>query len=783
MEDVAPEVHKVYVPIHLPEYHRYRWYATDTRYARDFYRRYLNRQLEGDEWYDSFGNHLGRGWLVYSWEQQQSLRNGSFLRKSPANPTATNPYSAFFQNLVIASDGHGSHRMRLMIGDQIDTHLTPLTFDKPRFNGLRLEVASDHYESTLILSRPSSPDQARRSNSTHLFGGHTTFRVLEALEMGLTYVNAHNAQTQVDFNVGNPLHGALTTKQNQPLKTVWVRLRDDSPEDGVAGASLFRHEIILVDRAGRVHRGRDIGLEPRIQGGHQRAGALVADGGEAVVLEYDLSSLGEEHGLESLDVQRVSVELAVADDYRVEMASDLQTDGEIRNAEPVFVAVERARGNVGDNSNSSVLKIDYVLPTANELMGFDVNLVDWAGLSVRGESVLNRRHGKYPNLDAGRQYHTTRDARASYAQVAYQFFPWKLYGELFSIDDGYATDYWLTQADGTIRFKARIPDLYEFVDDDDDYNAIPEWERPFQPSTREVAWPGYDEDGDFIYDHNQNGNLFPDYDEPFLRYRSDRPEFLFGTDMNHNGTIDRFENDRLPDYPYRGDHRGFNTYVQATVGADASVLAGRQEMGLISGDGHTRAVYAMATWNRDLPGFGKVRVFDFAALVEDNIADDVHFWVQPVGAIGRMRDRPDPLAARNTWKNSFYADLSHQLAAGVRMLHRLKWDLAVQRDDDELVGRRLARRRSGFVGVIDKAEWSVPVGLGLFAPRWKSELRFDRPYSRRQEKARSLEETVFLLWTQPLLAEQTRASYFARYGRQIFDTQLQLGWSCPSCGC
>ena len=77
------------------------------------------------------------------------------------------------------------------------------------------------------------------------------------------------------------------------------------------------------------------------------------------------------------------------------------------------------------------------------------------------------------------------------------------------------------------------------------------------------------------------------------------------------------------------------------------------------------------------------------------------------------------------------------------MLHRFKWDVAVQRDGDEALSSRLARRRSGFVGLIDKAEWSLPVGLGFFEPRWKSELRFDRPYLTRREKAASLEETVF----------------------------------------
>ena len=87
--------------------------------------------------------------------------------------------------------------------------------------------------------------------------------------------------------------------------------------------------------------------------------------------------------------------------------------------------------------------------------------------------------------------------------------------------------------------------------------------------------------------------------------------------------------------------------------------------------------------------------------------------------------------------------------------------------------------RSGFLGVINKAEWTVPLGLGRLEPRWKSEYRRDRPFHSRAPVAESLEQTLFLLWVQPILAEQVSISYYARHGRQIFDTQLQFGleWS------
>ena len=150
-------------------------------------------------------------------------------------------------------------------------------------------------------------------------------------------------------------------------------------------------------------------------------------------------------------------------------------------------------------------------------------------------------------------------------------------------------------------------------------------------------------------------------------------------------------------------------------------------------------------------------------------------WLQPIGALGRMREVVDRLPARNTWKNSLYADLEQQLGDGVRLLHRFKWDLLVQRYGAQELRQREARKRAGFVGLIDKVEWTIPIGLATLEPRWKSEFRRDCPFYSRLPKATSLEETIFLLWRQPLLSERTSVSYFSRYGRQIFDTELQVG--------
>ena len=126
-----------------------------------------------------------------------------------------------------------------MIGDQIYTNFTPLTFYKPRFNGLRMDYATDRLLATVLLSRPSEPNRDARTDVTNLMGGHLDFDMTEKLRFGLTFMNAHNARTKEEFASGNPFAGVLTTAQNQPLQDLWVSIRDDSPADDGEGAGTF----------------------------------------------------------------------------------------------------------------------------------------------------------------------------------------------------------------------------------------------------------------------------------------------------------------------------------------------------------------------------------------------------------------------------------------------------------------------------------------------------------------------------------------------------------------
>ena len=245
MSYMSPAIHKWYEPRYLPETYMSPWYARGSNFARDSYRRYLSLILEGDETFDNFGKSLGRGWLVYNWSQEQAGSRGSFIDKRGGGLSSMDlmanqrpAYRDFFDRLVIASDQRGGASYRLMIGDEMVTRFTPLTFNKPRFNGVRLDYAAEQYQASLLLSRPSNPDAEAQTNSTTVMGSHLEFQAGPGASFGLTYVNAHNVLTQVEFGEGNPLRGILTSLENQPLDKLWVRIRDDSPGRGGVGAAL-----------------------------------------------------------------------------------------------------------------------------------------------------------------------------------------------------------------------------------------------------------------------------------------------------------------------------------------------------------------------------------------------------------------------------------------------------------------------------------------------------------------------------------------------------------------
>ena len=744
-----PALRKWYVPQEL--YAEYAWRQAEyTNYARQNYQRYVSAALEGDYWYDVYGNLLTRGWLVYDWRQENPQPFGSVVEKSGA-------YNHWFNRLVIASDHKGQYHYSITVGNEIRTTLTPMTFSKPLYNGLQWDLASDKYTATILLSRISEADAPSqlpdpRTNNTNLFGSRIEAQVGDFAKIGATFVNARHSQSQLEAINGDLFEGALTEDQNYGnVSRISVTIGDDSPEDGVGGGSLFHSDLIIHDFEGEQFRASELGFRPLVEGGFQRRGYLAADGFETVTVTYDFNdrSYG---GPDPTEIRRVEVELVVANDYRIDVGSNRQTNA--RGAE-IPLPVARARGNVQDGSNQRVLRFDYGLPTANQIAGFTFEMADLMGLKGYLEVNVNQRYRKYPNPNFERHLATRDRSTAWMLNLSRHEYPYFGYLEAFGMDPEYATSLVVADEEGAIDYENEYQ-IYEFVEDNDDQDRSPDWRRKGWGTGDREIFPGWDENHDFISDFNQNDNedapnLIPDYEEPFLRYYADRPEFLYGVDANHNGTVDRFENDEEPDLPYRRDQKGHNVYGGVWVDPDTRITVGRMRVRQLSDKRHNRAVYALFSMDKSHARWGRLRVFQDIRRVRDTIADDLVQWQQPPNMRGTLRGAPDPLAARNTWINTTWIGLKQSPVPGVSLDHKLKWQLYRQMDERLPLELRGQRRSAPFLGLINKADWSLSLGSWVLVPRWKSEYRREAPVDATMPRRSELTELLMLVVRHPIM--------------------------------
>ena len=711
-----PVVRKYYVPQEL--YFEYGWQQREyDNYARQHYQRYVSTALEGEYFYDIYGNYLMRGWLIYDWRQENPQPFGSTVEKSGR-------FSSWFSNLVIASDHKDQYHYAITVSNQIRTTLTPMTFSKPLFDGLQWDFFSDKYAATLILSRVSDtgisgqPIPQQRTDNTNLIGGRLEVQVGDFAKVGGTFINAHQAHTQLEAFGGDMFKGALTGPQNSSsIGRIYVRITDDSPADGEGGGALFASDIAIYDLDGSEIRGSEIGFRPLIEGGFQRKGFLAADGNEQIVISYDFtdrSYTGPDPG----DIKRVAIELVVANDYQIEIASDRQG---------VYQPLVTAAGNVKDNSNQRVVSFDYGLPTANQIAGFTLEVDDLTGFKAYAEVNVNQQYRQYPN--PGLDFHSTASEQAAawLCNVSKQSYPFFAFAEAFEVSPRYTTSMTVVNRTGEVEFGSDFQ-LYEFVDDNDDQDRRPDWKRQgWEGGDREV-FPGWDENNDFISDFNQNDNenspnLIPDYEEPFLRFHTDRPEFLYGMDMNHNGWIDRFENDEEADLPYPRDRRGYNIFSGTHLGPEARLTVGQLHLRQISDQRRNLATYLILTFDRDQPGWGRVTFFQDLRKVKDSIRDDLFQWQQLPNTRGGMRLVSDPLAAPDTWINTTWLGLDFKRVPGLKCNAKLKWQFYHQLGERVELELKDLRANAYFLGLIGKAEYSFNLGRGTLVSRWKSELR------------------------------------------------------------
>ena len=419
----VPALKRWYMPQEIAEEYRWQWQYTN--YAREPYRRYFSQAQEGDYFYDIYGRYLTKGWLVYDWRQRQPTSSqGSGLLKPSGR------YDSWFNNLMVSTDTKGQHYVSLSVGDQINTTLTPMTFRKTRFNGAQFDYTADRLQATVLMSRISLPVHqiapgvrvpTVTENFTNLLGFRGEWKLHDSVRLGATYVNAHNDRAQSDRG-GNPFKGKLTNGQlEKRINWIIVRVTDDSPEDGVGGPTVFSQDIEIRTKIGdrdTVLVGSEIGFLPQPAGGITRNGFPVAEGaGPEGEITYRYNFSAEDPDITALEdiiqdadlinnVTAVKFRFLLNNDYRVDVASDVQTDNETLGAQTPFLNVARAGGNVKDNSNQRWVVFDYGLPTATQVFGVTLEVTDVAGFRFYGEFNVNHQFRQYPNI-ARKTHHST----------------------------------------------------------------------------------------------------------------------------------------------------------------------------------------------------------------------------------------------------------------------------------------------------------------------------------------------------------------------------------------
>lgn len=773
-----PSVKKWYIPQEL--YNDYGWRQWEySNYAKDEYSRYVNINREGDSFYDFYGNLIGRGWLIYDWSQNQPEQLGSSIFQNAR-------FDSWFNGVTIGGDSKGQYYYAITVGNLLRTTLTPLTFSRPRFNGVQIDFMADKYAGTILASRVSDPilgatqEPETRTNTTTMFGGRGVMQIGDFIELGATLVDARNTNTTLDLFSGDLIAGSLSSGQSStPLTAIAIILSDDTPEDGEGGAALFRHNVRIVSRDFETNKEEVFTLQevvrpgaewPIVFGGFQRRGFLAADGGERIVLNYDFNDPAY-IGPDPTSIVDVEFEYVLGNDFKVDMWSDRQTGRRgvpsaplsaetIDASEPALITMRRAEGNVKDISNLQLVKFDYGLPTGNLVGGFTIEGKGLWGLDFYAEWDRNKRYFQYPNaalfIDGKNHKISSEESDVWFFNISKQSYPWFAFAEGYSMDDSYSTTAYLVDSNGDIQYDNTQRNLYEFVEDNDDQDQFPDWIRAGSANDR-LIFPGWDENYDFISDFNQNDNatitnLIPDYEEPFLRYAVDRPEYLFGIDLNNNGWIDRFEDDDLPDYPYNTDRRGYNVFGGLEIMPGARLTLGRTDESMISTDRENITQYALFTFDRDYAGIGRLRVFETLKKVEDAIPNDRREPAPFVDVVGIQPLVADILPAQDTWINSFWFGFDYAGLKDINVINKFKYEVFHQNKSAARdIDGRLLRENSSFLGLINKVDYTYDLGRISVQPKFKSEYLRRTPFLQQEDKRREWTGAFMLLARFPML--------------------------------
>ncbi|MEW6750444.1 MAG: hypothetical protein AB1505_05635 [Candidatus Latescibacterota bacterium] len=766
---------------------------------------------ERRNYYGPLGYHLIDGYNVYSWSERRAEAGTQVGAGSAIGKWGR--YDLFQRNLV-ASESTGRWSAKLIIGDEIRTLFTPLTFYQAGVNGLRLDTQTRRTRFSAIASRYRHPlwvggeSRPRPRDSSLLTGGHAELDI-GALTLGATGVDFQVFDSQQEeFS----LRGSLESIQGLPRFAI-VRFSDDSPLDERHGAAISQVEILvngerrpdiqpLIVRLDS-RNPTFVGVTSRVSGQFVRTSypddgtrfadvlyllrhldgenvsrnvnlpelvrnvqivppgeALRADGFQVVEYFFDLSA--ERY------VRQVAVEALVANDYRIELygLSEEEPAAAREEARWRIGALEgrrRAAGNVQDLSNMQRVRLEAGAWTGRAVVGVDGR---WEALGgrLRWEYARSLEFRQYPDgrpayrsdreTQGVRQWHgrrsTTKDA-AQYVTCEWARPRWAAGAEAFSIGPEFTRKLIGTDA-GNLLSGEEITD--GFIEDNDDDDRWPDR----GPGVRfghlganeddpDGVFPGNDADHDGIPDTNRNGNGLPDYEEPFLLFDSESPDYVYGRDWNHNGVADEREDDLEPDLPYQLDQRGLHVFGKVRGPAGLTLTAGRLDAHGIASGGRNQSSYAGLNLRWEQPGRSSLEWESFVQRVHDDIPNAYRIFEEtlsvptadqsyhaPGSRVYVHQTVTDLLEWRNSIDQQHYAAAEWRPREGVRLAGTLRYAINQQQAGVLADGTDQRHDELRLWSGVAKAEyvwrpagsWEVTwQGKGLFLRRERQSLPVD----------------------------------------------------------
>lgn len=753
--------------------------------------------------WDRVGNYMGSSYQrVFTIEESRANRHGVGLSyiDHKYHTMRIGHYSYKDLHWTMTVGGTGAQKVR--------TSFTPLTLTQTQMSVARLDM--DYLgrdRATILFSRGgrvgtnvlfsqwalASGDDSFDEVPVIVYGGHWQRDVGDYMTFGASFVN----QIQNDASSGrsDAWRGDLSYEMLGP-KTIFVHVADDSPLETRANAKSYGVDIFVTgERDGEVVKMSsssntsgfefDSRLEAIVTGGKTLSGG----GREAVV--YD-DVVYEFVIPEDISVTSARFVADVADDYRIGIRQQhdfpaVDRDGELdlkesewpvtfdnleaasrrpfkwakEEEQSLYYTVVRSEGKASAGGNRRTVSFDYGMPTGQNLASFNFS-ADLVGLAIEGEVARNLQNYIYP-------VGANHGSRHREGAVAYWFKGLKdlpsglsLGGEFYRMEPDYAGGYdsWrggmafhLDQQSGR-RVKSYTQE-YPLLEDNDDNDQWPDEHANEVPTPGDLypgwpnssVYPGLDYNSDNIPDPDRNENFIPDWEEAFLTYASEPPDFVYGIDLNNNNVPDFRENDDQADFPYPKDQRGYHLFLGLDkLGIFAKGLSvGRYDTKQIVGGGVAKATYLRYSHDYENPGIFSLKInYDFKT-VEDDILDHTYVWSVPPDDVNQVAwfnqpdgppwssglyrpATPDSLFMRDSSVHTAFVDTWYRGFAGLNLENAVLWvrnsqaELRGFAEDDPLVQPEDIRSR---IAIVNKAAYMWTRGNWELAGKFKHRLRYE----------------------------------------------------------